>query len=283
MADRPPQSSRGFIELCAGTAALTYARHGVRRPVSLQGSKDTLATRILTRMGWHTRPAWAILVDRGEWARTNRVLLQEGQWDAVAACIEAWVPVPERELYETLRTTAPDSQTPVVRAATHLFLQARTFRGKEVHPQASGWKTHGFDPEYRAATLPGAKDRGFSHARPALAQRLRQLSTVPWCPIQVVQLNLAGMVPWYQLQKRIQDADVYLDPPYAGQQAYQHGLTPAEVHALLDPWNVAAFSEGTPVELPGWTAEELPGRRRGTQLARAAHSEWLMHRTPGHP
>lgn len=269
--------SRGFIELGAGTAALTYRRHGVKRPVPMQGSKDTLASQILSTMGWTAPPAWVLLIDAGEWSRTNRVLLEQQRWHDVADVLDAWAPEPERALFDYLRCTVP-FEAPVARAATHLFLQSRTFRGKEVYPTPEGWKTHGFDPEYRAAVLPGAKSRGWFNARPALAARLRDLATVAWCPIRVVTADLRSC----SIDPRRADADVYFDPPYAQQQGYAATLSRADVLAISAAWRVDALSEGEPI-LAGYhsMATPLSTRRTGTQLSRSGHEEWLM-RAPVH-
>lgn len=136
-----------LVETCAGTAALSFALLGAKPPVPMAGSKRTLAKQL--RPFFPAGPPTALhLNDPGEWGRTLSTLLISRAWGDVAGVFNRWAP--------------EDSMDPVERAATHLYLQTRTYRAKPVYPTATGWVTHGFDPEYRLAKSmsPGAKSRG---------------------------------------------------------------------------------------------------------------------------
>ncbi len=287
-------AKRTFVELCAGTAAVTFALFGRKPPVPMMGSKRTLAPQILALMRLDPKEIrQVILVDRGEWGNTWQTLLaprtplgtegdRRGAGARVAQILRDVAAVPDRELFDAWRTASPPVD-PFERAARHLFLQSRTFRGKEVHPieDGSGWKTHGFDPEYRAAVTPGAKDRGFFNARPALAAKVEQLDVlglpdpVVFCA-DVARLSLHS---WAH-------HTVLIDPPYRSREPYWFGLSREAVvrtaRFLADGLdNDVYVCEGEPIaELvaEGWTAVELTTRRGATQLSKAGHAEWITYR-----
>jgi len=281
--------TRAFVELCAGTAAVSFALFGSKPPVPMMGSKRTLAPQVLALMGLDpTAIERVVLVDQGEWALTYGTLLPASPGERrracgrVAAILRDVAAVPDRELFDAWRGQPPPDD-PNERAARHLFLQSRTFRGKEVSPLkgGSGWRTHGFDPEYRAAVTPGGKDRGFFNARPALARKVEALAAIPFPLVQcdAVDVRPSGAWAWSRCV-------VLLDPPYRGREPYCFGMSRPEVVEVARQWargrdNDVYVCEGEPIaELvaEGWTAVELTTRRGATQLSRAGHAEWITHR-----
>ena len=278
-----------FVEACAGTAALTFALFGAKPPVPMAGSKRTLAKALLERV-WPAdlpRPTRVLLNDAGEWGHTLRAMFDghalgsasRGGWHRIAGWLEAWIPENERALFDRLRR-APPPEDPFERAAAHLYLQTRTFRGKPVYPNAdgTGWVTHGFDPEYREAVTPGAKSRGWFNSRPILAEKLRALAKVPWPEITVTGWDAATLPDLFDLR----DARVVIDPPYAETQSAIYGVdlnrtrTLALANQCAGRGATTFVSEGAPLVGPlgpGWRAEQIPTRKTGTQLG--IHEEWL--------
>ena len=268
-------------ELCAGTAALTlYCASGRRPPLAYMGGKGSYAKQIaealqLTRL----RPTRYELYDRGEWGLTletlfcateglpvlaeqARLALGCASWPerasargacAVAQVIRAWQEDDARGLYDRLRNSPPNKNR-IIRAATHLYLQTRTYRGKPVYPRVdgSGWVTYGFDPEVRGAVREGAKPRGSYNARPAFAGKIEALS------------SLEGITASQQDSRRVEPVSasiVYIDPDYVGTTGYQHSLSRdavcalAEAHASLAL--VVAISEAEPLHALGSTWQHV--------------------------
>lgn len=297
-----------FVETCAGTAALSFALMGVKPPVPMAGSKRTLAKQIIEVMGLTEPPGAIVLNDPSEWGNTLQTLfsvhgLGGKGWDRVAAWFASWLSEDERELFDRLRRSPPPTE-PYERAATHLYLSTRTFRGKPVFSRSerSGWVTHGFDPEYRAAVTPGAKDRGWFNGREQLASKLRMLAMVPWPLVHVFGRhaqklypsvtdevgsfpNLPHLPPLPTNQRPPPVSVVYIDPPYASTNKveYECEFPRSDVIALARRAATSGcsvfVSEAEPVaELvdDGWESVPLTTRRKGTQLA--VHDEYLTFR-----
>lgn len=255
-----------FVELCAGTAAITFALFEANPPVPMAGSKRTLASQIVPLLKLERPPERVILNDPGEWGRTLAVLFGGG-WEAVASMFDAWAADDARILFDRLRSTAP-SPDPVERAATHLYLQTRTYRGKPVYPRAvgAGWVTHGFDSEYRIAVskASGAKDRGWFNARPALAKKLRALAGVRWPVVEVHQRDGLDLARELAAQGGLV---VLVDPPYEGTTGYGTEFPRSDVMEaakLLAARNRVVICENTPL---GEIAFEMATRKLGTQLS----------------
>ena len=99
---------RLFVELCAGSAAVTLRLLGGRRsrpPVSYQGSKNGLASTILHVLGLRSgQGADAVLLnDPGPWSKVWRVLVDPAGARRVAEIIRGWVGEDPRALWERLR------------------------------------------------------------------------------------------------------------------------------------------------------------------------------------
>jgi hypothetical protein len=280
-----------YYEPFAGTAAVAYALVGARRPVPYMGSKLLLSRRLIGAMGLTgQRPARILLNDAGEWGRTLSTL-HAGAWRSVAAVFDTWGserlkafqadPIAaqeltdDRDLFDRLRQEPPPTDH-VLRAATHLYLQARNYNAKPVAPTADGWRTDGFDPEHRnnkRTTSPRTNNRGWASPRWVIAERLRSLAAVDWPEVIVTQADATRLRP------RVDVA--YLDPPYAGTTGYPDQCEREAVIDLArrlhaDGARRVHVSEGEPLDIEGWTAQPIgrPGRGRA-RFQGATYGEWL--------
>lgn len=275
---------------------MTLHLAGLKPPAPTTGCKRSYASEICEHLGITQPPSRGVLVEPGEWGRTLDVLL--GPWitkrDQVADQLIDWAPFRDRDLFDIIRNNPPDKRIDErpfsldsLRAAKHLFLQSRTFRGKPVYPKAdgTGWVTYGFDPEFRLSPnrAAGSKDRGFYNARPVLAEKIRKL--IPPFPIQVrnCTADLVTLGP-------AEPGDVvYIDPPYQGSGVeYLHKLPRAEVVLLARLYArngyTVGVSEAEPVEelltsggtASGWKAVKLKPYRGGVTFNK--REEWLTIR-----
>lgn len=289
--DRPDASAGVFVELCAGTAAVSLALLGGRAPVPFAGSKRSFVKQLFVEMGVDPSqpPDQIHLVDCSEWGRTLQAMKTSA--NAIADVFDTWAEEPDaRELFDRLRTTAPPDD-PVLRAAAHLFLQARTYRGKPVYPTEDGWKTHGFDPEHRAeAVNPGSHVRGWYNSRPTLARKLREIAQLDWSRVTIHRMRVQDFEP-------IPSAKVLFDPPYAGSPVhYGEGIACSrdDVLAVARAHHAAVcdvyVTEGADLasDLPGFHGRRMLSSRHGvfksadrtprSQLG--SHQEWLTSSTP---
>jgi hypothetical protein len=86
-----------LVELCAGTAALSWASAGMRFPVSRMGSKAGYAHAILSSVGLREGdplPRYLWNEPDPELARTLALLASPGGAQAVAEVIRSWIPCP---------------------------------------------------------------------------------------------------------------------------------------------------------------------------------------------
>lgn len=269
-----------FVEICAGTGAISFALFGAKPPVPMMGSKRMLAKQILPLFALDAPPEHLVLVDAGEWGRTlstmfGRFADHDGMvsgFEAIARVFDALAPYPDAQaLFDQLRA-APPADNPVIRAATHLFLQTRTFRGKEVSPlpDQTGWRTHGFDAEYREAksSTAGAKSRGWFNSRPVLAEKLRALAAVPWPQVTVHHCSAEAVKP-------IPGATVYIDPPYLDTAPYACDFPRPLIFATIHRHQVAGCTVfvSERFRLPGAHDAAVLTPTKAVQLAPAAHTE----------
>lgn len=203
-----------LVELCAGTAALTCHIFGVRTLSTYMGGKREYAEQIVKALDiQRDNIERVVLVDAGEWGLTLETVLT--RQDAVCSAIEAVLSENDRELFDRWRNEPPPVNL-AERAARHLYLQLRTFRGKpvSVKPGGAGWKTHGFSPEWaetKVKTSPLTNDRGWATPRPKIIERVRQFKF----PVPVEARHaLAEKVP---ARPR---CVVYIDPDYVGRTSY---------------------------------------------------------------
>lgn len=86
-----------LVELCAGTAALSWASAGLKFPVSRMGSKAGYAHAILSSVGLREGdplPRYLWNEPDAELARTLALLVAPGGAQAVAEVIRSWIPCP---------------------------------------------------------------------------------------------------------------------------------------------------------------------------------------------
>lgn len=132
-----------FVELCAGTAALSLRLHrdGARPPVSRMGAKTGYADVILRILGLMPGQRAAVYL----WCEPDpgvRLLLHAyrdaGLAKAAAAIIRSWAAEDPRALWERLRAEGPprlpDGAVEAGEVARHLLV--------------SGWAAHGKDAEH---------------------------------------------------------------------------------------------------------------------------------------
>lgn len=242
-----------FVELCAGTAAVSLRLHDAARkpPISRQGGKQNYAEATLRVLG--LAPGQQAL--RYVWAEPDagaRLLLnsyaEPRLWPAAAEVLACWQHEHPRALWTALRAEGePTAATPRA-LARHVLLE--------------GWSLWG--TMYRG---PGASELGtVAVTLPGLVKRLQaQHEAVP----ATVYAD-AREVP-------VQGgAVVYLDPPYVGTNGYAHELPRAEVVELALRWAAAgstvvvAEAEPLPELLSaGWHAQELTWAREHGRRGRA--------------
>lgn len=251
-----------FVELCAGTAAVSVRLQGGKRPPgSRLGAKTGYADAILAVLGLQPGQGADMFV----WAEVDP-LARSVLWamgtpglpSLVRAEIESWYFLPQRMLWEALRAEPDpeDVDPPRVRDVARAYLLAQwSFRRGE--PRS------GFRPDVergapKTATHNAggprtvAKEAGLWSDLPAMRAQVRRAASFPWGPVE------PGTV-------------VYIDPPYAGTTGYEHGtLHRGEVVDLALAWHAAGarvcVSEQAPIEPlveRGWIATDITQQRKG--------------------
>lgn len=262
-----------FVELCAGTAALSLRLHHprARPPVSRMGAKTGYADVILRVLGLRPGGQAAHYL----WAEPDagvRLLLEAYRSRelalAAAEIIRSWKDEEPRALWERLRDEGPP-------------------KGPEVDPrEVARWSwivghvdAHGtnlkpqYDPNYTGPWNPCAPS-GWLADRYQDAPSLPATMTDDAWKVDPPQLP-AGTV-------------AYMDPPYLNTTGYQHDLGRPEVIQLAERWQAAGaqvcISEAEPIpELlaQGWHAVEITGERVGQKRTFSKQQrEWL---TLSHP
>lgn len=238
-----------LVELCCGTGAVSLHALGGKPLAPYLGGKVRYAPQILGVVRELTGAAdlGAVhLVDAGEWPRT--LATTRASASAVADQLLAWAPEDDRALFDRLRLVPPPAD-PIERAAAHLYLQARTYRGKPVSADVAGWRTFGFDPEDRVHCSLNARPHGRVNPRPTIAARVRAFGALSWPQATRIEQGDAAEVPPRP------GAVVYVDPDYADGTAYPYTLPRAAVCALALAWRTAGsaviLSERVPLDLPG--------------------------------
>lgn len=258
-----------FVELCAGTAALSLAhfakgaplksRKGafkqVKPPVSRMGSKSGYAEAILDVLGLEP--------GEGQAAGTHYIwcepdpgcrLLLEAYRDAALAkaaadIIRGWADEDPRALWERLRAEGPPRYPADAReVARWLTITAGATGG------VGGFKgLHCLRPSVD----------GFIPSRSSLSATIEAAE-----PITAVILPDARATdPWPSLPP---GTVVYIDPPYVGTTQYANKLPRADVIALARRWADAGatvcISEAEPIPdlvADGWEVADITGRRKG--------------------
>lgn len=291
-----------FLELAAATAAVSHRRVGATRISPYMGSKKLLADRLIELMGLaEVSIDTMVWVDVGEWGRTLDVVHHRAE--EVAATLSDWCHMrfaaqqrgedvrywtDDAELFRYLRTTRPPDDDPVLRAATHVFLQTRSYNGKPVSATPTGWKTHGFDPEYRDTKISVAakpNNRGWASPRWTLAERIRANAALSWPKVDVHQADIRVFL---QAEDAITSRDiVYFDPNYRGVTGYPDMLSREDVvdigRNLRGRARATYISEAEPIaELvaEGWNATALAHVGEGKRRWKASTcKEWVTWTT----
>jgi len=263
-----------LFEPYAGTAAVSMRLAGCRHLAPYVGGKHFSSRQILEVLQLSSLEdvSGVKLGDAGPWGRFWEWCSTE-RLEAVADLLEGWderYPQPEggdRTLWEAIRSTRPP-KNPVVWMASFLYLQARSYRGKPVWPLEDGWRTHGFDPEYRdtkVRTSAKTNNRGWANARPKIALRCRDLARVYDLSIFFGVRDQA--MRW--LGSVVPGDRVFLDPPYGRYQGYGPDAVaePGAVESLALSCHargalvVVAYDD--PSLLPGAEVIPLTTRRSG--------------------
>ena len=247
-----------FVELCAGTAALSLRLHHprARPPVSRMGAKTGYADVILRVLG--LRPGQGS-ADRTHylWAEPDdgvRLLLEAYRSRelslAAAEIIRSWTDEDPKELWLRLRDEGPVKGPAVDAREVARWAFVRANRA----PHADVWKT-----VPKAAVACGVEA---NLSIPGLLSRFVDAPTLPATitddarKVEPPQLP-AGTV-------------AYMDPPYLGTTGYSHSLGRGAVLELARKWEAAGalvcISEAEPIHAlveDGWFVVEITGERKG--------------------
>lgn len=270
---RPPL----FVELCAGTAALSLrlAHPRARPPVSRMGAKTGYADVILRCMG--LRPGQG--AEHYLWCEPDagvRLLLHAYRdrelATAAAGIIRSWKDEEPRALWERLRAEGPAVCPPVDprEVARWSFLHQGSF-------------------QYRGAAAgigrPEGRDSGggFGSVAPVVDMLPRLFAPLPTVPATIA--DDARKVDPREVAPGVV---VYIDPPYLNTTGYAHLFPRSEWLPVVRRWHAAGalvvVSEAEPIaELvaDGWHAVEIGGERRGQKRTFSKQqTEWLTLSRP---
>lgn len=265
-----------FVELCAGTAALSLALHGgrhARPPVSRMGSKAGYASTILAVLGlrpgegaarylWCEPDAGCRLMLT---AYTDAALRREA-----AAIIRSWADEEARALWTRLRDEGPVRCPPVDprEVARWAWIAQRSL----------------FNGSAKGPCWVPANPVGGGHSRYAATSPAPAFDALPDLPAVITDdarpLEPADLPP---------GTIAYIDPSYVGTTGYADDLPRAAVVAIARRWAAAGawvvISEAEPIaELvaDGWHAVEITAGRVGQKRTFSKQQrEWLtMSRAP---
>ena len=275
MSSTPDPTVPLFVELCAGTAALSLALHGgrhARPPVSRMGSKAGYASVILATLGLRpgqgaARYLWCEPDDGCRLmliAYTDAALRREA-----AAVTRGWSDEEPRALWTRLRDEGPVRGCPATWAggevdprevARWAWLAVKSYRQGD--PDSGGPVDWYSSPDGTADTL---------DTIPSLCATITDdARTVK--PAQLPPGTIA-----------------YMDPPYIGTTGYAADLPRADVVGLARRWSDAGawvvISEAEPIAdlvADGWHAVEITAGRVGQKRTFSRQQrEWLtMSREP---
>lgn len=274
-----------FVEPFAGTAAVSFHLVGSHRLTPYMGNKGNYAKTLVSLMDLKdvTSIIWN---DAGPSGKALSMLGSSENLLKVATILEKLYSPDElnegfgpsgrdRKLYDIFKELDTTKLAPAAFAAHWLFMQTRSFNGKPISIKPNGrWRTAGFDPEYRKAKKPGAKDRGWATPRWKLAEKVRQAAACNWPKTQSFNLDIRD----FARSVHLQDAVIYVDPPYDGTTGYWNDCTRREIVWSALKWgrsNKVFFSEAEPIASlveKGWIA--FPLRAKNKTWARTKE-EWI--------
>ena len=277
-----------FVELCAGTAAVTLRLLGgkaLRPAVGMPGCKQGYAHAILHCMGLRSGQGAqrAVLAEAGPWALVHAAMFSKAGAQAVSRrTMDHLAPANNdhkahwlwtRELFDACLAAGVTHDEIPVMAADWLYLCCGSYNAKG--PSAGvGWAAG------KAAT------KNFSRVRPSAYTAhdwsSRWLRQRPWqTPVWTVQGDAAKLVPPWPLPAGTR---VYIDPPYAGTTGYQHTMSRVQVIDTACRWASAGarvyVSEAEPLPIAGWHHVDITTTRTGKRRTYGDTKEWL---TMSHP
>lgn len=260
-----------FIELCAGTAALSLrlARARAKPPVSRMGAKTGYADAILSRMG--LQPGQG--AERYIWAEPEagpRLLLEcyrnAELAHAAAEVVRGWADEQPRALWDRLRAEGPVKAVEAREIARWVVSVRWSFSQSGNGYGGPGTASGMMRQRWRDETL-------------GCARTAERIDGLPYLSARIVA-GAADVKP----ARLPAGSWVYIDPPYVGTTKYAHDDLPrAEVVRLARAWHAAgvhvAVSEAVPLaELvaDGWYAHELTHERVGHRRTFSKQQrEWL--------
>jgi hypothetical protein len=263
-----------FVELCAGTAALSLRLHRrhARPPVSRMGAKTGYADAILRVLGLRPGQGAAHYL----WCEPDpgvRLLL-EAYRDAnlareAAAIIRGWADEEPRALWERLRAEGPPRGV----EAGEVARWARLTTANRLIPAT--W----VDGQWRNTGDGGSTFGGDEFCTPAVDLAAKFEASVGDMPATITP-DARGIEPGPDLPP---GTVAYMDPPYVGATGYGHDLPRSEVVALARRWSAAgamvAISEAEPIAdlvAEGWHAVRIDGERKGqARTFSKQKDEWL--------
>ena len=264
-----------FIELCAGTAAvsLRLARARARPPVSRMGSKSGYADALLGLAGLRPGQGAAHYL----WCEPDpgcRLLLEAYRDAALARAaadiIRGWAAEDPRALWERLRAEGPP-RGPGGQVFAH-----------EVARWMALWGWHYRQGDYTSGGPVLPDDR-----RQDTTATATGLSRVPMLPATILP-DAHAADPGPALPA---GTVAILDPPYQGTTPYAHDLPRADVVAIARRWAAAGamvmVCEQEPIpELvaEGWQARDIAHARKGQArtFSRQSREVVTMSRPPVH-
>jgi hypothetical protein len=271
-----------FVELCAGTAALSLRLHRrhARPPVSRMGAKTGYADAILRVLGLRPGQGAAHYL----WCEPDpgvRLLL-EAYRDAnlareAAAIIRGWADEEPRALWERLRAEGPPRGVEAGEVArwARLITANRLIPGRWADD--GRWVNAARDGGEH--TIGGVSFGGDEFCTPAVDLAEKFEASVGDMPATVEadarRIELGPDLP--------PGTVAYMDPPYVGTTGYGHDLPRSEVVALARRWSASgamvAISEAEPIGdlvAEGWHAVRIDGERKGqARTFSKQKDEWL--------
>ena len=273
-----------FVELCAGTAALSLRLHrrSARPPVSRMGAKTGYADAVLRVLGLRPGQGAAHYL----WCEPDpgvRLLLEAYRDPDLAreaaSIIRGWVDEEPRALWERLRAEGPprgadpgDVGVPPREVARWAWVNRRAWKGDPEHGYMDAWAA-------KPVADPARQGHRWMPEQPA--PLIEALSMMP----ATITADARGIEPGVDLPA---GTVAYIDPPYMGTTGYGHDLPRADVVALARRWAAAgatvAISEAEPIAdltAEGWHAVRIDGERKGQKRTFSRQqAEWLTLSRP---
>ena len=247
-----------FVELCAGTAALSVRLQGGKRarpPVSRMGAKTGYADCILRIMGLRPGQGAAHYL----WCEPDagvRLLLETYRDHALALAaadiIRGWADEDPRALWERLKAEGPVKHIEPREVARSALLGQWAFRCGDI--------SSGFRPSVATGL---AQTETTNSAKP----RTAEMEASRWQGLPLISATIYPDALQVEPQPLPPGCVVYIDPPYEGTTGYADDLPRAQVLALALKWSQAGaavyISEAVPLDLPGWHHINITAERKG--------------------